>query len=81
MYGDIGVLCEGIVEKFTEKLTRLDANNYCCRRKTRGRYAFVKKQPPDGPISKAQDKLLRTLEWLVGIKMYDSWQWTPIRLL
>ena len=25
-------ICEGIVKPFTEKLTGLDANNYCCRK-------------------------------------------------
>ena len=33
-------ICEGVFKPFTEKLTRLDASNYCCRRTTIGRYAL-----------------------------------------
>ena len=38
-------ICEGIGKPFTEKLNRLDTNNYCSRRTTRVRYALYKSNP------------------------------------
>ena len=38
-------ICEGIVKLSTKTLTTLYANNYCCRRTMRGRYALSKSNP------------------------------------
>ena len=38
-------ICEGIVKTFTEKLTGLDANNYCYRKIARGRYSLSESNP------------------------------------
>ena len=45
-------ICEGIFKPFTEKLTRLNANSYCFRRTTRGRYALLKSNHQMGQSGK-----------------------------
>ena len=73
-------ICEGIGKPSTEKLTRLDANNYCFKRTMNGRYAF-KKITQMGQSEKRKTRYEEYPSGELAPNFYDSRKWTPIRIL